>query len=576
MVQDLFIAIGRRDVGELKALIAKGADPNGRNALEFTPLDMASASFQPDAMQVLIDAGAKPDDENTYGTALTFAAASGNVPGVKLLLSKGVRVDVARTDGMTPLMMAAQSGSLETVGELLAHKADVNATDDAGATPLHYAARYNHPLVSKLLIDGGAKVNVADKVKETPLIAAVATGRVETVRTLIAAGADVNARGLRGRTVLAYAAARGDFPEIAKALIAAGANPHALDDRHMTAADIAAARRRSSSLAILGKHAKPAPTRTPAQAATVGLTAIQTSLRKFQDMATCISCHHEGLARIAVGFARDHGAKVDPGILRVQAARVDGAVNGLKPLHEAALHRPELMKQVPLIELDEVAMTDGWLLWGKAALHDKPTAATAAMAMVLARTQKPNGAWTFGGPREPMESSYFTMTAISVRSLQYYAPKSAAKEVADRISQARRWLVATPTKNSEDRASRLLGLKWAAAPESEVKKAIAAVVSDQRSDGGWSQLPKLQSDAYATGQALYALREAGVPMSSATYRKGVAFLLHTQEEDGSWFVNKRATPGNNYFDAGYPHGQSQYASFNGACWAVMALTGATQ
>ena len=80
------------------------------------------------------------------------------------------------------------------------------------------------------------------------------------------------------------------------------------------------------------------------------------------------------------------------------------------------------------------------------------------------------------------------------------------------------------------------------------------------------------SDAYATGQALYALREgANVKTSEGFYDRGVQYLLRTQDEDGSWFVNKRTNPGNNYFDAGFPNGQSQYASFNGTCWAMMAL-----
>ncbi len=59
------------------------------------------------------------------------------------------------------------------------------------------------------------------------------------------------------------------------------------------------------------------------------------------------------------------------------------------------------------------------------------------------------------------------------------------------------------------------------------------------------------------------------------YQRGVRFLLRTQEADGSWFVNKRAIPLNNYFDTGFPHGQSQYASFNATCWATMALLPAT-
>ena len=49
------------------------------------------------------------------------------------------------------------------------------------------------------------------------------------------------------------------------------------------------------------------------------------------------------------------------------------------------------------------------------------------------------------------------------------------------------------------------------------------------------------------------------------------FLLRTQEEDGSWFVPKRVVPLNNHFDAAFPHGEAQYASFNATCWATMAL-----
>ena len=101
---------------------------------------------------------------------------------------------------------------------------------------------------------------------------------------------------------------------------------------------------------------------------------------------------------------------------------------------------------------------------------------------------------------------------------------------------------------------------------------MAELRADQRPDGGWAELPSLQSDAYATGQALFALNQAGeLPVSNQVYRRGVRFLLRTQEEDGSWFVSKRAIPANNYFDAGFPHGESQYVSHGATCWATMAL-----
>ena len=51
------------------------------------------------------------------------------------------------------------------------------------------------------------------------------------------------------------------------------------------------------------------------------------------------------------------------------------------------------------------------------------------------------------------------------------------------------------------------------------------------------------SDAYASGEALVALRESGaVPVTDRAYRKGLEFLLRTQIEDGSWIVETRAVP----------------------------------
>src|SRR5262249_13970121 len=106
----------------------------------------------------------------------------------------------------------------------------------------------------------------------------------------------------------------------------------------------------------------------------------------------------------------------------------------------------------------------------------------------------------------------------------------------------------------------------------EREKAVHVLRASQRPDGGWAQLAWLPSDAYATGQALFALNEAGeIPVTDPAYRRGTAFLLRTQEDDGSWFVSKRAMPLNNCFDAGFPHGQSQFSSFAGTCWGTMAL-----
>ena len=67
-------------------------------------------------------------------------------------------------------------------------------------------------------------------------------------------------------------------------------------------------------------------------------------------------------------------------------------------------------------------------------------------------------------------------------------------------------------------------------PEDRVKQLIAL----QRPNGGWGQTGNLASDAYATGELLYALNETGMAAIQTVYRRGVDFLLRTQKEIGFW------------------------------------------
>jgi hypothetical protein len=195
-----------------------------------------------------------------------------------------------------------------------------------------------------------------------------------------------------------------------------------------------------------------------------------------------------------------------------------------------------------------------------------------ATAMVMARMQTPDGDWRFGMQREPVQSSYFTATAMAIRAMQNYAPQQHKAEIEGRLAKAKSWLRSAPAPNTEDQVFRLLGLKWADATAEERRKAVEELRAAQRPDGGWAQLPGMASDAYATGTALFALRQGGdVAATDEAFQRGIAYLLRTQEEDGTWYVQKRAMPANVYFDTGYSFGQSQYISYTAGCWASMAL-----
>jgi hypothetical protein len=104
-----------------------------------------------------------------------------------------------------------------------------------------------------------------------------------------------------------------------------------------------------------------------------------------------------------------------------------------------------------------------------------------------------------------------------------------------------------------------------------VSAAIKAIRDEQAATGGWSQLDRADPDAYATGLSLYALHVAGVAAEDAAYRKGVAFLLRTQYQDGPWLVRTHSFPVQRYFESGFPFGRHQWISAAGTSWATLAI-----
>jgi squalene cyclase len=146
------------------------------------------------------------------------------------------------------------------------------------------------------------------------------------------------------------------------------------------------------------------------------------------------------------------------------------------------------------------------------------------------------------------------------------------ERIAKRIDTVRAWLLKTPAKDTEDRVFRLGALHAAGVRGEELQKAVGDLIKTQRDDGGWGQLDRMDSDAYATGSALVFLHRAGgLPTNDDVYRHGVAFLLKTQKEDGSWYVHSRSKPFQLYYESGFPHGDDQYISMAATSWAVTAL-----
>ena len=109
------------------------------------------------------------------------------------------------------------------------------------------------------------------------------------------------------------------------------------------------------------------------------------------------------------------------------------------------------------------------------------------------------------------------------------------------------------------------------APTGTISSQRQRLLELQRDDGGWAQLPRIAADAFATGEVLYALHASGLPPDSSPYKRGVAYLLRTQLEDGTWLVRSRAFGLQPYLETGFPHGRDQFISAAATSWAVIAL-----
>jgi Squalene-hopene cyclase N-terminal domain len=78
-------------------------------------------------------------------------------------------------------------------------------------------------------------------------------------------------------------------------------------------------------------------------------------------------------------------------------------------------------------------------------------------------------------------------------------------------------------------------------PPAGSPEARGQLLARQNADGGWSVSPDGKSDAFSTGQGLYALRVAGLSADDDVLRRGQKFLLDSQNDAGWWTVSPALT-----------------------------------
>lgn len=307
---------------------------------------------------------------------------------------------------------------------------------------------------------------------------------------------------------------------------------------------------------------------TPAQQARKvverGLTFLEQDAVKWREKKNCATCHHGTMTVWALSEAKSQGYPV---VQETLTEMMKWTSERLKDIDKPRDTRPGWsMVSTPAIYLSVMAEA-----------VPKQDAISAADLQRIAghflRHQETDGSWAWSSAPPanrypPTFESDEVATLLVYMALARHVPAdpNAPSDIRESRLKAAAWLKQTePTDTTQAAALRLLVKVQAGEPTPVLQHEIDQFLSRQNPDGGWSQLKSLPSDAYATGQALYALSLAGVKNDRADVQRGVTFLVTTQREDGSWPMTPRAHPGAKPANFIVP------ITYFGSAWATLGL-----
>ncbi|MBM4069192.1 MAG: terpene cyclase/mutase family protein [Planctomycetes bacterium] len=273
----------------------------------------------------------------------------------------------------------------------------------------------------------------------------------------------------------------------------------------------------------------------------------------------CVSCQHAALVIWSMREARQRGHAVDDPVLAELTKWVAESGDG-----KTSVPRPKGLPKA----LNAKAVWFALVL----AADPKPDAAVHKSLTALWNTVKSDqaekGNWVSWPETRPpiFGNSDDSMTALATLALlpAVATGLDGAKAARDK---GVRWLTETRTDDDpQSIAMRLVLWKRLGRPAKEWEPLARRIKERQNADGGWSQAKNMASDAWASGQALYALAHAGSSARDPAVARGQAFLVKTQRANGSWPMTSRPTkPG----DTGSP-GLIPITGA-GSAWGVLGL-----
>lgn len=278
----------------------------------------------------------------------------------------------------------------------------------------------------------------------------------------------------------------------------------------------------------------------------------------WREQRKCAACHHGPMFVWAANVAAANGYAVRP-------SDVDEVTRWLTTDARARIfpREPATANEPPTLSLATVFVNHAL----NAASSDETLAAAgrARVAEHLVASQRSDGSWPSPAGRPPFfgnDAIATRLARLAILESREFETDHALRRAAER---ARAWLATQPL--SDDHQALVLDI-WAATRSrgAAVDALMARLRKSQQPDGGWRQTNDLPSDAFATGQALFALSRANFDAGDETIRRAVAFLVRTQHADGTWPVQSQVDP-----TTGRPARNLNPIAYAATAWAVLGI-----
>ncbi len=149
------------------------------------------------------------DDTLAFAERIFDMARQGDLEQLQPLLEQGLPSNLRNSNGDSLLMLAAYNGHRDAAALILQHGGDPELANQRCQTPLAGVIFKGDMAMVELLLEQGANANGCPVGGKPPLMYAAMFDRTDILQRLLAAGADPQAVDAEGNTALKLAMAMG-------------------------------------------------------------------------------------------------------------------------------------------------------------------------------------------------------------------------------------------------------------------------------------------------------------------------------------------------------------------------------